>query len=161
MLAHALLAVIAATERAQRPPQPGLIALTCNEIRHLFTKLITQPAHRLTVHSPGHSGDAAINTTPEPATTAIKKPNSHDHDLRWSTMLAASEHDPRGDGAMASESASSLAGAMSVGWPSSALTCLVIRPTISGWRARSAWSTGRWCRRFAGSPPVNRRPEPW
>jgi hypothetical protein len=35
---HALLAVTAATERAQRP-QPGeLIPLTCNEIRHLFTK---------------------------------------------------------------------------------------------------------------------------
>lgn len=37
MLAHALLAVIAATERAQHPPQPGLIALTCNEIRHLIS----------------------------------------------------------------------------------------------------------------------------
>lgn len=37
MLAHALLAVIAATERAHHPPQPGLIALTRNEIRHLFT----------------------------------------------------------------------------------------------------------------------------
>jgi hypothetical protein len=48
MLAHALLAVIAATERAQHPPQPGLIALTCNEIRHLFTSLITEPTRRLT-----------------------------------------------------------------------------------------------------------------
>ena len=48
MLAHALLAVIAATERAQRPPPGELIPLTCNEIRHLFTKLITQPTRRLT-----------------------------------------------------------------------------------------------------------------
>jgi SRSO17 transposase len=48
MLAHALLAVIAATERAQRPPPGVLIPLTCNEIRHLFTKLITQPTRRLT-----------------------------------------------------------------------------------------------------------------
>jgi hypothetical protein len=48
MLAHALLAVIAATERAERPPPGELIPLTCNEIRHLFTKLITEPARRLT-----------------------------------------------------------------------------------------------------------------
>jgi SRSO17 transposase len=46
MLAHALLAVIAATERAQHPPQPGLIALTCNEIQHLLTKLITESTRR-------------------------------------------------------------------------------------------------------------------
>lgn len=48
MLAHALLAVIAATERAQHPPPGELIALTCNEIRHLFTKVITAPTRRLT-----------------------------------------------------------------------------------------------------------------
>ena len=48
MLAHALLVVIAATERAQRSPPDGLIALTCNEIRHLFTRLITEPTRRLT-----------------------------------------------------------------------------------------------------------------
>ena len=48
MLAHALLAVIAATERAQRPPPAELIALTCNEIQHLFTTLITEPTRRLT-----------------------------------------------------------------------------------------------------------------
>jgi SRSO17 transposase len=47
MLAHALLAVIAATERAQHPPT-GLIALTCNEIRHLLTKLITEPTRQPT-----------------------------------------------------------------------------------------------------------------
>jgi SRSO17 transposase len=47
MLAHALLAVIAATERAQCPPPDELIALTCNEIRHLLTRLITEPTQRL------------------------------------------------------------------------------------------------------------------
>jgi SRSO17 transposase len=46
MLAHALLAVIAATERAEHPPPSELIALTCNEIRHLFTSLITEPTRR-------------------------------------------------------------------------------------------------------------------
>jgi len=48
MLAHALLAVIAATERAQQPPPGELIALTCNEIRHLFIRLITEPTRQLT-----------------------------------------------------------------------------------------------------------------
>lgn len=40
MLAHAFLAVIAATE--PRPQRPGLIRLTMNEIRHLFTALLGQ-----------------------------------------------------------------------------------------------------------------------
>jgi hypothetical protein len=48
MLAHALLAVIAATERDDHPPPRELIALTCNEIRHLFTSLITEPIRRPT-----------------------------------------------------------------------------------------------------------------
>ncbi len=40
------LAVIAVIERAQHQPQPGLIALTCSEIQHLFTTLITQPTRQ-------------------------------------------------------------------------------------------------------------------
>jgi hypothetical protein len=48
MLAHALLAVIAATERAEHPPPGELITLTCNEIQHLFTRLIIEPTRRLT-----------------------------------------------------------------------------------------------------------------
>lgn len=51
MLAYALLAVHTATERAHNPPPDGLIALTCNEIHHLFNVLIAQPIldlrHRL------------------------------------------------------------------------------------------------------------------
>ena len=50
MLAHAFLAVTAATERA-RPTLTGLISLTCNEIQHLFAVLVLQPVrdilHRL------------------------------------------------------------------------------------------------------------------
>ena len=43
MLAHALLAAIAAHERSQRPDADDeLIPLTVNEIRHLFAKLITR-----------------------------------------------------------------------------------------------------------------------
>jgi SRSO17 transposase len=44
MTAHALLAVIAASEHTQRPTPPGLIALTCNEIRRLFTLFVIEPA---------------------------------------------------------------------------------------------------------------------
>ena len=49
MLAHAFLAVTAATTRAETPPPKGLIALTANEIRHLFTRL-TDHARRNTYH---------------------------------------------------------------------------------------------------------------
>ncbi|GAA2540492.1 IS701 family transposase [Pseudonocardia hydrocarbonoxydans] len=47
MLAHALLAVIAANEHADRPAVLGLIALTCNEIRRLLTVLVIDPARTL------------------------------------------------------------------------------------------------------------------
>jgi SRSO17 transposase len=51
MLAYAFLAVLAAIERDQRPCPRNTIPLTCNEIHHLFTVLITQPSsdlwHRL------------------------------------------------------------------------------------------------------------------
>ncbi|MFI6729798.1 IS701 family transposase [Streptomyces atratus] len=46
MLAHAFLAVTAATERHDRPAPDGLIPLTSNEIQHLFAALIS-PAHDL------------------------------------------------------------------------------------------------------------------
>ena len=49
MLAHAILAVIAARERATHPQHPRqLIALTVNEIRHLFAKLITSTVRPIT-----------------------------------------------------------------------------------------------------------------
>lgn len=44
MLAHALLAVIAANEHTDHPAPTGLIALTCNEIRRLFTILLIEPS---------------------------------------------------------------------------------------------------------------------
>jgi hypothetical protein len=40
IFANAFLAVTAATARAQTHPAPGLIALTANEITHLFTNLL-------------------------------------------------------------------------------------------------------------------------
>jgi SRSO17 transposase len=48
MLAHAFLAVAAATERTKRPAPTGWIPLTCNEIRHLFTTLIIAPIRDIT-----------------------------------------------------------------------------------------------------------------
>ena len=47
MLAHALLAVIAAHEHTQRPAPDGLIALTCNEISRLFTSYVIEPDRTL------------------------------------------------------------------------------------------------------------------
>ncbi len=49
MVAHALLAVIAAHEGEQRAEhEPGLIPLTVNEIRHPFAKLITNSVRIIT-----------------------------------------------------------------------------------------------------------------
>ncbi|WP_406048705.1 IS701 family transposase [Kribbella sp. NBC_00889] len=45
MLAHAFLAVMTATARAETPSPQGLIALTANEIRHLFTRLLNHTQH--------------------------------------------------------------------------------------------------------------------
>jgi SRSO17 transposase len=45
MLAHAFLVAATAHERARAPVPDGLIPLTCNEIQHLFTTLVTQPIH--------------------------------------------------------------------------------------------------------------------
>ncbi len=80
MLAAAILAAIAATER-RRPRQPALTPLTVTEIRRLFAKLITlitRPAST----SPGPSGGACTKPAPEPATTAAEatstiKPYEH------------------------------------------------------------------------------------
>lgn len=48
MLAHAILTVIAARERTNRTDDTrGLIALTVNEIRHLFAKMITNPVRSI------------------------------------------------------------------------------------------------------------------
>jgi hypothetical protein len=61
MLAHALAADIAATERAEHPPPGELIGLTCND-----PSPVHQPDHRNhpSAHQsrwPGHAGDAATN----------------------------------------------------------------------------------------------------
>jgi SRSO17 transposase len=45
MLAHAFLAVLAATQRNPHQPPQALISMTCNEIHHLFNTLIARPIH--------------------------------------------------------------------------------------------------------------------
>jgi SRSO17 transposase len=47
MVAHALLAVIAANEHPDQPVPAGLIPLTCNEIRRLFTIYVTEPSRTI------------------------------------------------------------------------------------------------------------------
>jgi hypothetical protein len=46
-LAHAFLAVLAATARAETPSPQEIIASTANEIRHLFTRLINHTQHSI------------------------------------------------------------------------------------------------------------------
>jgi hypothetical protein len=48
MLAHALLAALAAATRASQPSPAGLIPLTCNEIARLLNRLIANPIRSLT-----------------------------------------------------------------------------------------------------------------
>jgi SRSO17 transposase len=47
MIAHALLTVIAAHEHTDRPAPTGLIALTANEIRRLFTIFVIEPSRTM------------------------------------------------------------------------------------------------------------------
>jgi SRSO17 transposase len=47
MLAHALLAAVAAATRARQLPPAGLIPLTCNEITRLVNRLIANPIRSL------------------------------------------------------------------------------------------------------------------
>ena len=84
MLAHALLAVLAAADTPTDPDPTGLIALTCNEIRRLFTVLDhrTRPRSRparwhWSTWRRRHQHRA------RPATTSARKPNINtDNDLR-------------------------------------------------------------------------------
>jgi len=43
MFAHALLIVVALTERTRHPSPSRLIGLTCNELQHLFAALVARP----------------------------------------------------------------------------------------------------------------------
>lgn len=47
MLAHALLAIITALEHTDRPAPAELVALTCNEIRRLFTTFVIEPGRAM------------------------------------------------------------------------------------------------------------------
>jgi hypothetical protein len=65
MIGHALLAVLAATARADQPAPTGMIALTLPEIRRLFIALTPQPAHAKACPL-AWSSLAATSATPRP-----------------------------------------------------------------------------------------------
>jgi hypothetical protein len=70
MLAHAILTVIAARERAHRPPaDQKLIPLTVNEIRRLFGNSLPPPPTPSTTGWPGPAGADSTKPGPRPATT--------------------------------------------------------------------------------------------
>lgn len=74
MLAHALLAVIAAHEHADRPAPAGLVALTCNEIRRPFTISVIEPGRTWPARVLVALGDDVTNTAPAPAAWATRDP---------------------------------------------------------------------------------------
>jgi hypothetical protein len=83
----ALRAVIAANAHTDRCGSVEVIALTCAEVRHLFTAVILEPARALAGPAACRYGDAAINTAPAPATTSDSRPRGPiRNDLRLGTM---------------------------------------------------------------------------
>lgn len=72
MIAHALLAVLAAHDHTNRPAPTDLIALTCAEVRRLLTVLVIEPTRALPAPSPDHDGGADTSTAPATATTSAR-----------------------------------------------------------------------------------------
>ena len=56
MIGHALLAVLATNARTERAGPVDVIALTCPEVRRLFTALIVEPARTLACPLAGPDG---------------------------------------------------------------------------------------------------------
>lgn len=115
MLAHALLAVIAAHEHAARPAPAGLIALTCNEVRRLLTVLVIEPGRVLASpeawstwrrrHQHQARTVSRIYTTPRDVTPARLKTSAGQREARrWgygSTPPSDTHHGPQRVGLMA------------------------------------------------------------
>ena len=81
MLAHALLAAMTVAARAETPSPQGLIALTANEIRHLFSQPVNHTQHGIR-HLLRWSRRLATKAAQATATTAVRRSNSPDHELR-------------------------------------------------------------------------------
>ncbi len=81
MLAHALLTVITAQERAARPALHGSIPVTVNEVRRLVDALLLQPNHTPQRLQQWSRWPRRHQAEPEPVTTA-NATNHHDHELR-------------------------------------------------------------------------------
>ena len=84
MLAHAFLAITAATQRADTQPAPRLIALTANELRHLFTRLLNHARHDIEHLLHWSRWRRRHQARARDRTSAVEQPNSNDHELRLS-----------------------------------------------------------------------------
>jgi hypothetical protein len=89
MLAHAILTVIAAHERERNlAGEPGLMALTVNEIRRLFAKLITDTTRPASFHLAWsrwrrlHQARARASTTAPEATPGITPGSCREYPAR-------------------------------------------------------------------------------
>lgn len=90
MLAHAFLAVTAATERRDRPVRDNLIPLTGNEIRHLFAALIS-PVHDLAYRLRWSHWRRRHQARARQCHTEGKRPHSRDdQDLRLEYQYSSS-----------------------------------------------------------------------
>jgi hypothetical protein len=79
MLAHAFLAVLAATERTEQPTIAGWIALTATKFTTSSPLSSTNQPGTSHTDSGSHDGGDAINTAPSNATTSDNPPTNHDH----------------------------------------------------------------------------------
>lgn len=83
MLAHAFLAVTAASGRATNIAAAELSPLTCNEIRHLFAAFFAQPVRELAHWLRWPNGGVGTKHAPASSTTSGKQPNNYeDQDLQ-------------------------------------------------------------------------------
>ena len=89
MLVHAFLVVAALIEGTRHPAPPGLVAVTCYEVQHLFAALVAVPSPSPSLipatDGAGRCGDDDIKHAPAAATTSDKPPSNDEH------------HDPRLD----------------------------------------------------------------
>lgn len=74
MCAFALLAIIAAIAHTDAPPEIGLIALTCNEIRRLLVTFVVETARTLACPLAWSRSRRRHQHHAEPATINVRRP---------------------------------------------------------------------------------------
>jgi hypothetical protein len=79
MIAHALLAVLAADTHTDRPPPDSLVALTCAEVQRLLTALIIEPARAMACPYAWSQRRRRHQHRARATTTDVNRPPMHGH----------------------------------------------------------------------------------